>query len=78
VYAAGGRQRYGCRELFTKWQLVISKKGALLVPYNPEKGPNDPTRRPETRPGLAKPTPTKDMARKLGEQAVKGAKNDKK
>lgn len=24
------------------------------MPYDPEKGPNDPTRRPETRPGLQK------------------------
>lgn len=62
-----------------RWQVAINKKGAIPVPYDPEKGPNDPTRRPETRPGLQKPRVINDeIKRKLGEQAIKGSKNGKK
>ena len=46
--------------------------------YDPEKGPNDPSRRPETRPGQQKPQPDpREVARKLGETAVKGDRKDK-
>lgn len=45
--------------------------------YDPEKGPNDPTRRPETRPGLQKPSDKTEVARKLGETALKNGQKDK-
>lgn len=45
--------------------------------YDPEKGPSDPTRRPETRPGLQKPSDKTEVARKLGETAIKGGQKDK-
>ena len=45
------------------------------MPSNPEKGPNNPSRLPESRPGLAKPKP--DLRPAIGQIAVNGAQKDK-